>query len=313
MKKRVITGFVIACAIALAFVSRMLTPYIFDIFVGALACGACIEMARVVDKMRRHPYLETIGLYPAVMFLVLYFGMESSYSFWWLLLYIVAVAVALCMVSVLVSLIFFKGTKQEMANYGLENKNTFRYILQKAKSTFGIMMYPGFMFGLLFILNHLPYLAVGVISNTSLYDWFLLVLVFAITTTTDTMAMLVGTLVRGPKLCPRISPNKTISGAVGGLLGGILSSVITYICFNTNASFHAYVTSIHFSIWIAIVVGIAGSIFCQIGDILASLIKRRAKVKDYGTIFPGHGGVMDRVDGLVFTTLLVFLVGLIII
>lgn len=313
MKKRIITGFVIACALALLFASRLLTPYIFDIFIGFLACGACVEMARVLEKTRRHPYLEAIGIFPAVLFLVLYFGMESSFSFWWLLLYIVAVALALCFVSMIVSLVFYKATKQEMEKHGLQNKSFVKYIFQKACVSFQIMMYPGFMFGLLFILNHLSYLGIKIVHTDALYDWFLLVLIFAITTVTDTMAMLTGMLLKGPKLCPKISPKKTISGAIGGLIGGILSAVITYICFDTSATFHSFVTSIHFSIWIAVAVGIAGSIFCQLGDILASLVKRRAGVKDYGTIFPGHGGVMDRVDGLVFTTILVFLVGMLLV
>lgn len=313
MKKRIITGAFIACALALFFVSRMLTPYIFDILIGFMACGACIEMARVIEKTRKHPNLETIAIFPAILFLVLYFGMESSYSFWWLLLYIVAVALSLCVVSSIVSLVFYKNTKQEMQKYGLENKGLLSYVFQKACASFQVMMYPGFMFGLLFILNHLPYLGIKIVHADALYDWFLLVLVFAITTTTDTMAMFTGMLLKGPKLCPKISPKKTISGAVGGLIGGILSSVITYICFNTSATFHQFVSSIHFSIWVAVLVGIVGSIFCQVGDILASFVKRRAGVKDYGTLFPGHGGVMDRVDGLVFTTIIVFLVGMLLI
>ena len=313
MGKRVATGFVIACVLVIAFVSRMLTPYVFDILIGFLACGALLEMARVLERTRRHPYFEAIGLYPAVMYLVLYFAMESSYSFWWLLLYIVAVAVALCMVSMIVSLIFIKITREEMEKYGLQDKNIFVFICQKAWTTFQVLMYPGFMFGLLFIINHLPYMAIPVVESDTLYDYFLLVSIFAITTTTDTLAMLTGMLCKGPKLCPRISPKKTISGAIGGLIGGILSCLITYICFNINPTFHAFMGSIHFPIWAAVLLGFGGSIFCQVGDLVASWFKRRARVKDYGTIFPGHGGVMDRVDGLIFTTIIVFFVGLIII
>ena len=59
--------------------------------------------------------------------------------------------------------------------------------------------------------------------------------------------------------------------------------------------------------WHFLIIGAIMAIVCQIGDIIASALKRSARVKDYGTIFPGHGGVMDRVDGLIFNALTVFI------
>ena len=311
MKKRVLTGFLYACVIAVAFASKLWTPYLFDILIAFLAIGASIEMARVLERVKKHPYFETIGIYTAVVYLVLHFAFDSPFSIWWLPVYVIATDVALCFVSMIVSLIFFKATKEEMEKHG-EEGNPLVYILKKGLTSLQVMMYPGLMFALLFVINHLPEIGILGTTDNVWYDWYLLVSVFTITTATDTLAMLTGMLLKGPKLCPRISPKKTISGAIGGLVGGILASVVTYICFMTIGSLNTFMSSIGFTIWWAIGLGLVGSVMCQIGDIVASWFKRRSRVKDYGTIFPGHGGVLDRVDGLIFTTIVVFLVGILI-
>ena len=124
---------------------------------------------------------------------------------------------------------------------------------------------------------------------------------------TDSMAYVVGSTLKGPKLCPLISPNKTISGAVGGLFFGALGGLLTYYLFTLNKVFSGMMSILNVRWWKLLIVGIIVSIIGQIGDIVASALKRSARVKDYGTIFPGHGGVMDRVDALIFnaTTVLI--------
>ena len=98
----------------------------------------------------------------------------------------------------------------------------------------------------------------------------LLVLVFAIAVGGDTFAYFVGSAIGGPKLCPHISPNKTVAGAADMLCG--------------------------------LFGGIAG----QMGDLFASMVKRHCKIKDFGHIFPGHGGMLDRLDSIVFTAIIVY-------
>ena len=94
-----------------------------------------------------------------------------------------------------------------------------------------------------------------------------------------------GNLFKGPKLS-KISPNKTISGALGSL---ILSAIVLVVIFNF--------LSINFSM-IIIIIAIITSLSCQLGDLFFSYLKRKAKIKDTGNFFPGHGGVLDRLDGL---------------
>jgi phosphatidate cytidylyltransferase len=103
----------------------------------------------------------------------------------------------------------------------------------------------------------------------------------------DIGAYLVGRWIGGPRLAPRISPGKTWSGAAGGLTGGCLCGlVVAHLFGGGSASWHV--------IAVAAVIGVVA----QAGDLLESLIKRRFGVKDSGRTIPGHGGLLDRLDGL---------------
>ena len=119
-----------------------------------------------------------------------------------------------------------------------------------------------------------------------------LLLVFVIASLTDTCAYFVGSVFKGKKLCPKLSPKKTWSGAVGGLLGGMIGALIVYYVFKGGLT--------EFAWWQFIVIGFIGAILDQVGDLFESFVKRFAGIKDMGKIMPGHGGVMDRLDGVMF-------------
>ena len=118
-------------------------------------------------------------------------------------------------------------------------------------------------------------------------------------TLTDTFAFLVGVTLGKHKLCPKISPKKTIEGAIGGTLGGMLSFLAFAFVMNNYWDF-----SLNYAI--IAVFGIIVSIFAQLGDLVASYIKRYAKIKDFGDVLPGHGGVLDRIDSILFTAPVVY-------
>ena len=104
---------------------------------------------------------------------------------------------------------------------------------------------------------------------------------------TDTFAYFAGRGIGGPKLAPRLSPNKTWAGLIGGMVGAALVGTIIAIWFSLGSAFGlAFVSAL-----IAVI--------AQAGDIFESALKRRAGVKDSGKVIPGHGGILDRVDGLV--------------
>lgn len=120
---------------------------------------------------------------------------------------------------------------------------------------------------------------------------------FAIVWATDIMAYFVGRTLGGPKLAPAISPGKTWSGAIGGAAGGVLAGVAA-----------ALVTG-YMGVGLAAIVALVLSVVSQLGDLFESWIKRRHGVKDSSNLIPGHGGVMDRVDGLVVAAFALFLIG----
>lgn len=107
--------------------------------------------------------------------------------------------------------------------------------------------------------------------------------------TTDTGAYLVGRKMGKVKLWPDISPNKTIEGFFGGIITAIIFACIFQAFFPIASSY-----------WIVIVVTIIASIIGQLGDLVESAIKRNYNVKDSGSLLPGHGGILDRFDSLLF-------------
>lgn len=123
--------------------------------------------------------------------------------------------------------------------------------------------------------------------------WVLVVLVCI--WLTDTFAFFVGSRLRGPKLWPAISPGKTISGAVGGLVGGSLGALCTGLLFLP-----------HEPPGELLIIGVVTSIAGQLGDLVESAYKRMAGVKDSGNLLPGHGGMLDRIDSLLFAAPVAF-------
>ena len=126
----------------------------------------------------------------------------------------------------------------------------------------------------------------------------------------DTFAYLVGSTLGKRKLCPSISPKKTVAGAVGGLLGSVLCAVTFFLLFDLYAVIPVgYVTfsdSVAVRAVVFVVMGIVGGVLAEIGDLAASRIKRTMNIKDFGNIFPGHGGVLDRLDSILFTLVMLF-------
>ena len=126
----------------------------------------------------------------------------------------------------------------------------------------------------------------------------------------DTFAYLVGSTLGKMKLCPSISPKKTVAGAVGGLLGSVLCAVTFFLLFDLYAVIPVgYVTfsdSVAVRAVVFVVLGIVGGVLAEIGDLAASRIKRTINIKDFGNIFPGHGGVLDRLDSIMFTLVMFF-------
>lgn len=144
------------------------------------------------------------------------------------------------------------------------------------------MIYPVAFFSYLYLLRQLP---LGVV-----WTFFTFFLVWS----TDTFAYLIGKGFGHNPLAPKVSPNKTVEGSVGGLLGCLIVGLIFRF-------WMAEVSFLH-TIILSLIVGIVG----QIGDLFESSLKRNAGIKDSGSLIPGHGGILDRSDSLIFVLPIIY-------
>ena len=164
---------------------------------------------------------------------------------------------------------------------------------EEITKTFFITIYVAFMFAHIIVVRNMEY--------GNFLIWVVLIGAFI----TDTAALFGGKYFGKHKLCPKLSPKKTIEGSISGIIGCIVCTLI--FCLICNIGFGLETNYL----W-AIFVGFGASVVSQLGDLSASCIKRQFGIKDYGKIFPGHGGVMDRFDSLFFVAPFVYYMLLII-
>ena len=140
---------------------------------------------------------------------------------------------------------------------------------------------------LIFVIYIFMFCIITVYFSNILYLKFIFFSLFLSCIASDIGGYVFGKIFKGPKLT-KISPNKTVSGSIGSL---ILS------CLTISISMYFFTNSLNYVI---LFVGIITSLGCQMGDLFFSFLKRKAKIKDTGNFFPGHGGVLDRLDGIFF-------------
>lgn len=128
---------------------------------------------------------------------------------------------------------------------------------------------------------------------------FLVWLVFICSWGCDTCAYCVGVLIGKHKMAPKLSPKKSIEGAVGGVAGAALIGALYALAVNHFAQVGAPV-----GMYAAI--GAVGGLISMVGDLAASAIKRNHNIKDYGKLIPGHGGILDRFDSVIFTAPIIY-------
>ena len=271
MKNRVITS--------VAILAAMLTVVIFSKFIvyplalALLAIIATFEVLRVIGSHKISTLSIPAYLISAAFPLTAYF-VDSNNSLEFLL--ILAAVVFVYLVWLMGVSVFSKG------------KITF----SKVSETLVGVTYVAVSFTSLSLIRYINH-------N---FGVFLVVLVFVISWTCDTAAFAVGSLIGKHKLIPEISPKKTVEGAIGGVVFSAL------LCALYGLGLDLVIEKIQVNYLYLILFGIILSVVSQLGDLIASLIKREYDVKDYGRIFPGHGGVLDRFDSvLAVSTILLIL------
>lgn len=316
MKKRIFTSIGIVLTLALLFVLKVyVSDYFFDAFFAIVACFAAFEMSKLLTKIGKYNYQWVAVVFPSLILasnlVGIHFASASSDLFWilWTILIDISLMVVVAVGMFLFGILNKKATKNEISVRELKMSAT-KFSLKKAIHTLVTFVYPTFLFLMFVFINHLNTLPLskleGVSSNVSL---FMVLSAILIPMITDTFAMLMGSLIGGKKLCPKISPNKTISGAVGGVLWCVLVGACVYLVFGCIGSFESLMSA--FPIWAYLLIVLFGSVVAQTGDLFESFIKRRAGVSDSGNLLPGHGGMLDRIDSYIFVApyvLLAFLI-----
>ncbi len=160
-----------------------------------------------------------------------------------------------------------------------------RYSLADAAMTLFGITYVAFLF---YFVTLTRYTSLGY-----LYIWLIFIGAWA----TDTFAYFTGVAIGKTKILPKISPKKSLEGCIGGVLGSVLAMLLFGLCFNDVLK----IPALHFAI-----LGLLCGVISQIGDWSASAVKRAAGIKDYGNIMPGHGGVLDRLDSILFVAPVVY-------
>ena len=158
------------------------------------------------------------------------------------------------------------------------------------------MLYPGLFFSLILTLQDL---------DTRLASTMALIFTFFIASVNDRFALFVGMRFGRHKLSPEISPKKTVEGSIGGLVAcTIFAMLVPLAAYQIAPMFPGMLAELESAayppLWAFALLGLVAGALSQIGDLVASLIKRHCGIKDFGSIFPGHGGMMDRMDGILF-------------
>lgn len=293
MKTRVITGVVYALVWAVLLALKWLVPggwgsLGYDVMFTAVSIIGCLEILRAFGGVSYPQKVITVAF--CAVAVPLYVAVQTAMGDGFLALGCCGFIYALILAGV----------------------NVFHHGVSTIRGTmvcFLAMLYSGVLSCMLSSVNHLAENSVAAI-----------IALFFIVTMTDTGAFLTGKLLGKKlpaKLAPKLSPHKTIVGAVGGIIGGMAGGVIAYyfhygfaLLLETPLVYKSAVPgAVTFML-----IGLVTSILAQIGDLFESAIKRECNIKDMGDLLPGHGGVLDRFDSMLFSSVVVlFSFGIIII
>lgn len=293
MLKRTITGFFILLFTAGFIALRQVSPLFFDAFMLVIVYGSVVEVALASKFSDKKIAQVLVFLYPALMACIYIFSKTVQTAL------LLQIASALLMFALLMTSELIENSiarkRGDTVNEPTENNSK---LLNQTKFSMYIVIYPTTLLGFLMGINHFG-LNLGYVG---------IIMTFAISMMTDVFAYLFGSMIGGAKFAPEISPKKSIAGMIFGALGGIVASGLGYLFFVHLGWFgNAFegVATLN-SVLTFSIMGVVGTFLTQFGDLVASAYKRKVGIKDFGNIFPGHGGFMDRVDGLMFTGSLVY-------
>lgn len=270
LKKRIITtAWGVPLLIAVIWFGE---PWLFTAFVAILGVLAVIEFFRLVNKLKITP-IYIFGILWTLFFIVIRNPLIPDYIEPYLDFNLVTPI--LITSGIIISLVLLLARKEKFN------------ALPAWAWTFAGILYVGWLLGYLVALRG--------IEDGCNWVFYALFCTFG----SDTFAFFIGRAFGKRKLASSISPGKTWAGAFGGLLGAVAVSFLFLL--PTPVSLTSQLNW-----WQTVILGLLVSIFGQAGDLVESLLKRNVGAKDSGTLLPGHGGILDRMDSIVFAVVIVY-------
>lgn len=272
MKARIITGVSCALFVIMLLVGTGLNiPGVMSVTMSVIAAIAAYEMMRV-SKCKNKVLTAVSMIVAAIGPIYVDFDLQSRIPV------PLSVLITVYVIFMLILMLkFYETTKFEHLMYAL----------------FGSMIIPASL-GTFFSVRDLSALYPEKFQRSQCV--FLMLVAMYGAWISDTFAYFVGRKLGKHKLAPKISPKKSVEGAIGGVLGNVIVTVITYFICD-----YFFFVNDTISIWNVIVASAVISVLGMFGDLSASVIKRNFGEKDFGNLFPGHGGVLDRVDSFLVT------------
>lgn len=275
MGKRILVAVPIIVIVALAVIFQ---SWVLIAFAVLLALTTQFEIVRAFDTNGR-PVVKYISYAFAVILAAFFVGFfvllqKGTNVVSWMPVMLLSAFVVLIMLTFVVSMFSEKYDAQSVAD------------------TILTFVYPQLFLALFYMI---------ILTHVNDY-WGMLVMflmVFVPAMLSDTLAYFTGVALGKRKLCPKISPKKTVAGSVGGVVGGIVGAVLITALFDGGSNIITFALA-----------GAAMGAVSQLGDLSASFIKRSLNIKDFGKILPGHGGIVDRMDSILFCIPVVFLLSL---
>lgn len=290
MKIRLLSGSCYIALLAAFYCLKIFLPsdfgdLCFDFMIYAFALIGTFEILRAVkDKTTKSErgivFVFSIITLPACA-ITEYFGGISGFTVVFVCLFALALA--------LLSLLVLRHEETTLEGLGLSLLSA---------------VYPTVLLCLLVMTNHTA--ADPDLTKFALDSRIMLLLIFVVSPCADSIAYVFGISFKKyfpKKLAPNLSPNKTVIGGIGGLVGGMLGAAALYFIYNGIVGSYQQM-----AIWLPVYLGIGllASVATAFGDLVESCIKRKIGVKDMGNIMPGHGGALDRLDGTLFATVVVY-------
>jgi phosphatidate cytidylyltransferase len=287
MKLRVISGTAyVAILLGVYLLKVLVHPLCFDLLTYFMAIVGTFEILRATKESTTKAQRIMVTVFSIIVIP----ACSISEYFFELGLHVVAICFFVLAVALL-SLLVLRYDETTLENIGL--------------SLFAAV-YPSVLLCLLVRANHI---GVSPVLEHLMFDSNLVILfIFVVSPVADAVALLFGLTMKKrfpKKLAPVLSPNKTVIGAIGGLVGGVVGGIVLYFVY--NAIFVGEFINMGLWLPVFIVIGLFGALASEFGDLVESCIKRKVNVKDMGKIMPGHGGVLDRIDGTLFTTMVVYI------